>query len=239
MNWMRAKLEVEHLRERARDERLREARVVLDQHVPVGQDREQHELELGALADDRPLHLVEHGRRARADLLQGERRSPCAARSARGGRPRRGCRRAWRPRPHAGHRAAAGRPHELPCLRARAPRPRSRDRGRDRSRPSRAGRGRCRAAAGTGARACRRRSRGRCRPGAPSRAGPSGGTARAGLRLRRRCDPRDGRQERHARRPLRPRARTALVAVIRHPRLRWSPRHRPPRPASRGRSDAC
>ena len=42
------------------------------QHVPVGQDREQHELELRPLADDGPLHLVEHGGRARADLLQGE-----------------------------------------------------------------------------------------------------------------------------------------------------------------------
>ena len=60
VNWMRAKSHAEHLRERARSERLREARVVLEQHVTVGEEPEQDELERLALADDGLLDLVEH-----------------------------------------------------------------------------------------------------------------------------------------------------------------------------------
>ena len=52
------------LRERARDQRLREAREVLDQDVAVGEHPEQDELERLALADDRPLDLVEDPARA-------------------------------------------------------------------------------------------------------------------------------------------------------------------------------
>src|SRR5204862_3555325 len=48
-----------HLCERACGERLREAGIVLEQDVAVGQQAEQHELELLALADDGALDLVE------------------------------------------------------------------------------------------------------------------------------------------------------------------------------------
>ena len=51
-----------HLRERARGERLREAGEVLEQHVPVGEQADEDELERVALADDRPLDLVEDPR---------------------------------------------------------------------------------------------------------------------------------------------------------------------------------
>ena len=47
------------LRERARHQRLRQAGVVLDQHVAVGEQPEQQQLERVALADDGPLDLVE------------------------------------------------------------------------------------------------------------------------------------------------------------------------------------
>ena len=53
-------VDAEHLRERAGRERLREARVVLEQDVPVGEEAEEDELERVALADDGLLDLVEH-----------------------------------------------------------------------------------------------------------------------------------------------------------------------------------
>ena len=48
-----------HRGERTGDQRLGEARVVLDQHVPVRQQPEEDELERVALAHDGPLHLVQ------------------------------------------------------------------------------------------------------------------------------------------------------------------------------------
>ena len=63
---------VAHLRERARDQRLREARVVLEQHVAVGEKREQAGLERAALADHRLLDLVEDPLGVLADLLDRE-----------------------------------------------------------------------------------------------------------------------------------------------------------------------
>ena len=45
--------------ERAGDQRLGHAGHVLEQHVAVGEQREQHQLEHVALADDGPLDLVE------------------------------------------------------------------------------------------------------------------------------------------------------------------------------------
>jgi hypothetical protein len=56
-----------HLREGARDHRLRQAWEVLDQHVAVGQHPQQHELERVALADDRALDLVQDRVRAAVD----------------------------------------------------------------------------------------------------------------------------------------------------------------------------
>ena len=50
----------QNLRERARGERLREARVVLEQDVSVREEAEPDELERLPLADDRLLDLVEH-----------------------------------------------------------------------------------------------------------------------------------------------------------------------------------
>ena len=47
--------------QRAGDQRLGHAGQVVEQDVAVGQEAEQHELEHGALADDGPLQLVEHG----------------------------------------------------------------------------------------------------------------------------------------------------------------------------------
>ena len=49
----------EHSGEGAGRESLCEARVVLEQDVPVGEEAEQHELECVTLADDGPLDLVE------------------------------------------------------------------------------------------------------------------------------------------------------------------------------------
>ena len=63
-----AEAEPGRLRERARDQRLGEAGEVLDQHVAVGEQPEQDELERVALADDRPLDLVEQPVRALGDL---------------------------------------------------------------------------------------------------------------------------------------------------------------------------
>ena len=63
---------VADLRERARDQRLGESRVVLEQHVSVGEEREQARLERAALADDRLLDLVEDPLGVLADLVDGE-----------------------------------------------------------------------------------------------------------------------------------------------------------------------
>ena len=60
-----------HLREGARGQRLGETREVLDQHVPVGEDAEQDELERVALADDRALDLVEDLLRLARELVDG------------------------------------------------------------------------------------------------------------------------------------------------------------------------
>ena len=51
--------EAGHRGERTGDQRLGEARVVLDQHVPVRQQPEEDELQRVALAHDGPLHLVQ------------------------------------------------------------------------------------------------------------------------------------------------------------------------------------
>ena len=56
---MRAKSDAAPAANDARDQRLREAREVLDQDVPVGEQAEQDELERLALADDRALDLGE------------------------------------------------------------------------------------------------------------------------------------------------------------------------------------
>ena len=69
---MREKSIVDDLRERARDQRLREAREVLDQDVAVGEQAEQDELERVALADDGPLDLVEHPIATRGDVGDGQ-----------------------------------------------------------------------------------------------------------------------------------------------------------------------
>ena len=52
-------VQAERLREGARGEGLAEAREVLEQHVAVGEEPGQHELERLALADDGGLDLVE------------------------------------------------------------------------------------------------------------------------------------------------------------------------------------
>ena len=69
-------------RERPRHQRLGEARVVLDQHVAVGQQPEQHELEHVALADHRALDLVEDPGGALAELGMVARRRGHNASSA-------------------------------------------------------------------------------------------------------------------------------------------------------------
>ena len=70
VNWMREKSSEVDLRERARHQRLRQPGVVLDQHVPVGEQPEQQQLERVALADDGPLDLVEDAVGQLADLGQ-------------------------------------------------------------------------------------------------------------------------------------------------------------------------
>src|SRR5262249_55753809 len=62
---------VEGLREAARDQRLREPRIVLDQDVAVGEEAEQHELERLPLADDGALDLGEDAVRLRTCLVDG------------------------------------------------------------------------------------------------------------------------------------------------------------------------
>ena len=68
MNCTRAKRRPVTDGERPRDQRLGEARVVLDQHVPVREQAEQHELQRVALAHDRELDLVEDPGGAFGDL---------------------------------------------------------------------------------------------------------------------------------------------------------------------------
>ena len=63
VNWMREKRMPGDCRERSRDQRLGETRIVLQQDVAVGQKRGEHEFERRPLADDRALDLVEHGTR--------------------------------------------------------------------------------------------------------------------------------------------------------------------------------
>src|SRR5947199_105633 len=65
-------LHARDLRERAGHQRLREARVVLDQDVPVREQAEQHKLERLALAEDGALDLVEDPRRDPADVRERE-----------------------------------------------------------------------------------------------------------------------------------------------------------------------
>ena len=77
------------LRERARDQRLGEAGEVLDQHVAVGEQAEQHELERVALADDRLLDLVEDPVGERAHLVQRRARTSQSAPARRPARPAR------------------------------------------------------------------------------------------------------------------------------------------------------
>ena len=100
MNWMRAKLRSSTCANDRATSVFAEAGVVLDQHVAVGQDREQHDLELGPLADNGALHLVEHGRRSRADLLErqvaGHRAAPICSIAGDGAS---GCRRSVAPGP--------------------------------------------------------------------------------------------------------------------------------------------
>ena len=52
------------------DQRLREARVVLDQDVAVAEEPEQDQLERLALADDRPLDLVQDPLAGGRDLVE-------------------------------------------------------------------------------------------------------------------------------------------------------------------------
>ena len=58
--------------QRAHSERLGHAGEVVEQHVAVGQQPGQHQLEHGALADDGPLDLVEDGRRPRRRVGEAE-----------------------------------------------------------------------------------------------------------------------------------------------------------------------
>ena len=71
MNWIAPEVEVRHLRERVRDQRLREARVVLHQDVAVGEQADEDELERLALADDRALDLVEDPVAALREVVDG------------------------------------------------------------------------------------------------------------------------------------------------------------------------
>ena len=60
VNWMRVNSMPSVLANERASERLGEAREVLEQDVAVREEPEQGELERVALADDRPLDLVEH-----------------------------------------------------------------------------------------------------------------------------------------------------------------------------------
>ena len=63
-------LEVGHLRERAREQGLGEAGIVLEQDVAVGEEAHEHELEHVPLAHDRALDLVEDALREGGDALE-------------------------------------------------------------------------------------------------------------------------------------------------------------------------
>ena len=60
-----------HLREGPGDQGLGQARVVVQEHVPVGQQPEQDQLEGAALADHGPLDLVQDQAGEPAQLVQG------------------------------------------------------------------------------------------------------------------------------------------------------------------------
>ena len=96
VNWIRLKPMLGHLRERPRRQRLREARVVLEQHVPVGEQADQHELERLALADDGALDLVEDPRRVLLHLGElhqsaSSETTTCRSESRSIPRPKRSC----------------------------------------------------------------------------------------------------------------------------------------------------
>ena len=55
-------VQAEHPGERPGDERLAQARQVLEQHVAAGQDADQHQFERAAAADDGLFELVQDGR---------------------------------------------------------------------------------------------------------------------------------------------------------------------------------
>ena len=70
VNWTRAKPSAGHGRERPRDQRLGQPRVILDQDVAVRQHRAERELERRSLADNGALDLVENSVRAPGNLGQ-------------------------------------------------------------------------------------------------------------------------------------------------------------------------
>ena len=74
--------QADHLRERTGHERLGEAGVVVDQHVAVGEQPEQHDPQRVALPDDRALDLVEDGVGAGAGLGDREDHSCSSARTS-------------------------------------------------------------------------------------------------------------------------------------------------------------
>ena len=49
------------MRERPRHQRLGQSRIVVDEHVAVGKEPEQHEPQRIPFPDDRPLDFVEDG----------------------------------------------------------------------------------------------------------------------------------------------------------------------------------
>ena len=114
-------------RERARHQGLGDAGQVVEQDVAVGEEAHQHELEDVALADDRPLDLVEH-RRARSAALSPVSESLTMPPGRRGARTTLrgslGARRARSPaRPRLRARHAAG------CARSGGSAPAVRERG--------------------------------------------------------------------------------------------------------------
>src|SRR4051794_38133491 len=75
--------------ERARHERLREGGEVLDEHVAVGEHREQDELGRVGIADDRALDVVQDGPAGAGDVRHrwSSSRTPTMRSSASGGTP--------------------------------------------------------------------------------------------------------------------------------------------------------
>ena len=61
----------EHAGERADGQGLGQAGNALEQHVTLGEERDEQPLEHRVLADDHPLHLVERALERRAGLLEG------------------------------------------------------------------------------------------------------------------------------------------------------------------------